>query len=199
MSLHWSAGPRCVDLGRVLILAALLSGPLAIAADEVPPKQQVLILSRALVYDDKFKQRVGPEVRIGILTKSGNAASEATSAAMIKAWKGMGNLKLSGVPLRVDRLGFKDASTLAATVAAEAIDVLYLCPGLENNLREILELSRKRQIVTIGGREEHVTGGASLGVFLNSGRATIMVNLTASRSEGASFSSDLLRLAKVIR
>jgi hypothetical protein len=36
-------------------------------------------------------------------------------------------------------------------------------------------------------------------VFAVEGKPTIVVNLAASKAEGASFGSDLLRLAKVIR
>ena len=140
--------------------------PGARAADDVPPEQQVLILSRALVYDDNFKDRVGTEVRVAILSKPGNAASETSAAAMLKAWKGVGNLKLAGLPLRVSALPWKDAASFGPGLATDAIDVLYVCPGLEANLVEILELTRKRQVITVGSREDHVKKGVSLGVFL---------------------------------
>jgi hypothetical protein len=183
----------------VLAGLTLLPPRRAGAADDVPPEQQVLILSRALVYDDNFKDRVGSEVRVAVLSKPGNAASDASAAAMLKAWKGVGNLKLAGLPLRVSLLAFKDAATFGPVLAAEGIDVLYICPGLEANLAEIIDLTRKRRVVTVGSREELVKKGASLGVFLVNGRPTIMVNLPASKTEGASFSSDLLRLATVIK
>jgi hypothetical protein len=185
-------------LGAFLVGCLLAAGP-AQAADEVPPEQQVLILSRALVYDDNFKERVGQEVRIAILSRPGHAASEASAAAMFKAWKGVGNLKLAGLPLRVSALVFKDAASFGPSLASEAIDVLYLCPGLEANLAEIIELTRKRQVVTVGSREDYVKRGVALGVFLVNTRPTIMINLPASKIEGASFSSDLLRLATVIK
>ncbi len=175
--------------------------PEARSADDVLADQQVLILSRALVYDDNFKERVGAEVRIAILSRPGNAASEASAAAMLKAWKGVGNLKLAGLPLRVIALDFKDAASLGPSIGSgsEAVDVLYVCPGLESNLSEILELTRKGKVVTVGSREDYVRKGASLGVFLINSRPTIMINLPASKTEGASFSSDLLRLATVIK
>jgi hypothetical protein len=168
-------------------------------ADDVPSEQQVLILSRALVYDDNFKDRVGSEVRVAVLSKPGNTTSEASAAAMIKAWKGVGNLKLAGLPLKVSALVWKDAATFGPAITADAIDVLYVCPGLEANLGEIFEITRKRQVITVGSREDQVKKGVSLGVFLVGGRPTIMVNLPASKTEGASFSSDLLRLATVIK
>ena len=41
--------------------------------------------------------------------------------------------------------------------------------------------------------------GASVGVFLVEGKATLFVNLPSSKLEGVDFGSDLLRLAKVIK
>jgi hypothetical protein len=186
----------------VLAMAATIFGaPVrpAAAADEVPPEQQVLILSRALVYDDNFKDRVGSEVRIAVLTKPGHTASEASGAAMVKAWKGVGNLKLAGLPLKVSAMVWKDAATFGPGLAGDAVDVLYVCPGLEANLAEIVELTRKRHVITVGSREDYIRKGVSLGVILVNARPTIMVNLPASKTEGAAFSSDLLRLATVIK
>jgi hypothetical protein len=202
MGLGGRGAGRAAPIRPTWLLAALVTSAFALqaaAADEVPPEQQVLILSRALVYDDNFKDRVGPEVRIAVVTKPGHAGSDTCGAAMVKAWRGVGNLKLAGLPLRVSPLVFKDAAGFGPGLAAEAIDVLYVCPGLEPHLAEIFDVTRKRRVVTVGGREEHVKKGASLGVFLVNGRPTIMVNLPASKNEGAAFSSDLLRLATVIK
>jgi hypothetical protein len=171
----------------------------AARADDVPPEQQVLILSRALVYDDNFKERVGAEVRLAVVSKPGNSGSEACGASMLKAFKGVGNLKLAGLPLKTIPSAFKDASSLGNVISSDEIDVVYLCPGLESNVSDIVELTRKRHVISVGSRDDYVKRGVSLGVFLTNGRPTIMVNLTASRSEGASFSSDLLRLATVIK
>ena len=151
------------------------------------------------MYDDNFKQRVGSEVRLAVVSKPGNASSDACATAMVKAFKAVGNLKLAGLPLRAWQMTFKDAASFGSGLASDEIDVVYLCSGLETNLNEIADLTRKRRVVTVGSREDYVKRAASLGVFLVSGRPTIMVNLSASRSEGASFSSDLLRLATVIK
>jgi hypothetical protein len=187
----------------IYLVAALLATSIgtraAVGADEVPAEQQVLILSRALVYDDNFKQRVGTDVRLAVISKAGNTGSDACAAAMIKAFKGVGNLKLAGLPLKTSQVPFKDTAAFGTVIAADEIDVIYLCPGLETNLGDIVDLTRKRRVITVGSREDYVKRGASLGVFLVNGRPTIMVNLPASRSEGASFSSDLLRLATVLK
>ena len=61
------------------------------------------------------------------------------------------------------------------------------------------ESSRRAHVLTIASKEEQLNAGFSLGVFAFDGKTTITVNLTASREEGAAFSSELLHLARVIR
>ncbi len=206
----WSGSPRRHShswrnvVGAAVLFCAVALSPgwpmrEALAGDDVPPEQQVLILSRALVYDDNFKERVGSEVKLAVVSKVGNSGSEACGAAMLKAFKGVGNLKLAGLPLKTTQSTFKDAASFGNAIGNDEIDVVYLCPGLDSSVNDIVELTRKRKVISVGSRESYVKSGVSLGVFLTNGRPTIMVNLNGSRSEGASFSSDLLRLATVIK
>ena len=63
----------------------------------------------------------------------------------------------------------------------------------------IFEATRRLKVITMASRQDYVQRGLSLGVFAIDGKPTILVNLAASKAEGAAFGSDLLRLAKVIR
>ena len=174
-------------------------GGRAVAQLEVPADRQVLILSRALAYDDELKSRAGDDVLLGVLAKPGHSVSEAMSTNMAKAFKGIGNVKVQGLGIKVTQLTFTTGAALAAAAAAQSIDVLYICPGLEADLPAIIEVTRKRRMVSIGSREEQVTRGLAIGVFPVDSKPTIVVNLPAAKSEGAAFSSDLLRLAKVLK
>lgn len=193
----------CARKGTVVLLAVglvCLGARNAHSQSEVAPERQVLVMTRALAYDDALKARVGNrELTIGILWKPGSAASEAMGVAMAKAFRTLERVRVSGLPVKVMQLAYTTAAVLEATVASHGIIVLYVCSGLENDLPAIIQLARKRKATTIGSREEHVIRGLSIGVFLVDSKPTIMVNLTASRSEGAVFSSDLLRLATVVK
>jgi len=166
---------------------------------EVPAERQVLILARALSYDDEIKGRVGDDVNVVVLSKPGNGASEAMSATMQKAFKGISSVKVQGLPLKINALTFSSGAALATALANQGIDVLYVCAGLEADLPAIIDVTRKHRTLTIGSREDHMTRGLALGVLPIDGKPTIIVNLGAAKAEGAAFSSDLLRLAKVIR
>jgi hypothetical protein len=97
------------------------------------------------------------------------------------------------------RFPYLGPDALTRTIVAEGIDTLYLCPALDRELADIKPIARKHSVLTLAGRLEQVRNGLSVGVFALEGRATIVVNLVASKEEGAAFGSDILRLAKIVK
>jgi hypothetical protein len=74
-----------------------------------------------------------------------------------------------------------------------------VCDGTEGDLPAIKQTTRKRKVLTVGTTNAQVTAGVSVGVLAEGGKLQIVVNLPQSREEGAAFSSDLLRVARVVR
>lgn len=168
-------------------------------AQDVSPDRQVLILTRALAYDDGLKARAGADITIAVIAKAGNGASEAMAATMMKAFRVIGSVKIQGLPIKFVQLTFSTGSAFHVAAVSQGIDVLYVCVGLEADLPAVVQVTRKQRTVSIGSREEHVQRGLAMGVFPVEGKPTIVINLPAAKAEGAAFSSDLLRLAKVLK
>lgn len=181
-----------------MALLSLVAGTRAARAD-IPPDRQALILTRALSYDNNLRSRAGDTVVVAVLYRSGNGGSEAMADAAFKAFKALENVKIQDLPFRAVKVPFSSKESLKAAIGAQGIDALYACVGLEGDVGAIKEVSHKDHVLSIGAREEFVQGGLSLGVFLTDGKATITVNLQSSRDEGAALSSELLRLARVLR
>jgi hypothetical protein len=179
-----------------LLLSDVFAQPKA--SEVVAPDRQALILTRALAYDGNLKARAGSELVVAVLAKGAATAADQTAESLSKALKALGPIKVQGLPLRSLRLGYTNPASLSTAVENQGIDAIYLCPGLEAELGPILEVTKEHKVLSMGSREDHVTKGASLGVFLVDGKPTIYVNLTASKAEGTAFGSDLLRVAKVI-
>jgi YfiR/HmsC-like len=178
----------------------LLCARAAPAQVEVPAERQVLVLSKALSYDSELKARVGSDILVGVLSKPGNTASEAMASAVMKAFKLVSNVRVQGVPISAREIRYAGgAAALAGAIDTQNIDLLYVCVGLEAEIPAITEITRKKHVVTLGSREDQIRKGIALGVVAIDGRPTIVLNLTAARKEGADFSPDLLRVARVIR
>jgi hypothetical protein len=175
---------------------ALVAGLGTLRAQEGSPEKRAVILVRALSYDANLKQRVGSELVIAVLARK---PGDPCSASMQRGFGGLGSPKVAGVTMRLTQLVYTTAEALTAVVGQQGIDALYLCEGLEGELPAIFDLARKQHLLTMGGTEDLVTRGAALGVTFQEARPSLLVNLTAAKSVGAAFSSDLLRVARVIR
>jgi hypothetical protein len=161
--------------------------------------RQAAVLVRALGHDRHLPARAGTDVHIGVLGKANLPASEQAARAMTIAFQGLAGTLIQGLPVKASLLGYAGGGRLGELLEREGIDVLYVCPGLEAELQEILALTRRRQLLSLAGVMGYVDKGASLGVFTVEGSPTVFINLAASKREGAAFGSELLRLARVIR
>jgi hypothetical protein len=168
-------------------------------AGDGTPERRAVILVRALSYDANLRDRIGQELVIAVLARKGHSGSEACSTTTRQGFAALGAPKVAGVPLKVIQLWYAGGEALSATVSAQGIDVLYPCEGLESDLPVVLEVSRRLQILTMGGSEEQVARGVALGVVFVESKPTLLVNITAAKNAGAALSSDLLRVARVIR
>ena len=184
-------------LARATLAVSLLLAPVARA--EVSPKQQAVILTRALAYDDKLKERAGDTVVVAVLYRSGNSTSESESTAIFEGFEQLAKVRVQGLPFKVVRIAWSGVAALKTAIGSQGIDAIYVCNGLSGEIGAIKEATRKLHILTLAASEEDVRNGLSMGVFTVEGKSTITVNLTASREEGAAMGSGLLSLAKVIR
>jgi hypothetical protein len=172
---------------HIACLATLLTflAPRAARADQVAPDKQAVIIARALAYDDNLKSRAGDSLVVAILYKAGNGGSESAADGMVRAFKALEGVKVQALPLRVIKLAFTGKDQLHAAVSGQGIDALYVCNGLEGDQSAIRDESRRDHILTIAAKEEQLTSGLSLGVFVFDGKTTITVNLPSSKEEGA--------------
>jgi YfiR/HmsC-like len=175
---------------------ALAVAARTLAAQDGSPEKRAVILVRALSYDANLKLRIGAEMVVAVLARR---PGDPCAANMQRGFASLGSAKVAGVPLRTMQLLYTAADALAGAVGQQGIDALYLCPDLEADLGAILEAARKQKVLTMGGTEELVIRGATLGVTFQEARPSLLVNLTSAKSMGAAFSSDLLRVARVIR
>jgi hypothetical protein len=189
---------RHIRCAWVLLLLVCLVPRLS-RADQVAPDKQAVILARALAYDDNLRARAGDALVVAVLFKAGQAASESMADGVVRAFKALEGVKVQNLPLRVVKIAYAGKDALHGAVTGQGIDALYVCAGLEADQSGIRDESHRTHVLTIASREEQLTAGLSLGVFTFDGKTTITVNLPASKEEGAAFSSELLRLARVIR
>lgn len=179
---------------RVLLSALLVVG--LVAQAQVPAENQALLLMRILAFDRKAPVRAGSTVRIALVSRPGQEASEAACREMESAVeKAARTVSVGGLPVRAVRLPYTGA--FEAELGRLQATALYVCPGLGDAVGTISRAARAVGVLSFTGDEALVDGGLSVGLVRRQAKAAIVVNLKASRAEGADLDSGLLRLAEV--
>jgi len=79
------------------------------------------------------------------------------------------------------------------------VDVVYLTPLRAKDIGSITRVTRELHISTMTGVEEYVREGVAVGLGVWQEKPRVLVNLDASKAEGADFSSRLLSLAQLVK
>jgi YfiR/HmsC-like len=65
-------------------------------------------------------------------------------------------------------------------------------------VEDVVLLARSSQITTLTGVPRYVETGCAIGLDLKGDRPHILINLAASRAEGADLNAQLLKLARLV-
>jgi hypothetical protein len=189
--------PRsCVQLlaGLILILR-----PPPLAAEDSSKSRSGAILARVLSYELTLEHRAGENIGVVIVYKKGDSASQATADEWHRALSELSSVKIKNRSLFAITAAY-DAPALGRLIEERGADVLLASNGLSTE--EMLGLSRlaqTNQLLSAGNSVEQVDQYLTLCVTEGDGKPEIVINLKTARLEGISFSSNLLRLARVIR
>lgn len=168
------------------------------AVDPVLARQAAIVL-RALTHDRGLPARVGPEVVLAVVSPAASGGSDHEAQLVADAFRSLGDIKVRGLPFRVVRVTYANAEQLGAALEREGVDMLLVAGSIDPLLPGVLEVTRRRKLLSASIHERHTQRGVSLVVAAPDSKPAITVNLPASRLEGVAFSSDLLRLAVVVR
>lgn len=182
------------------LLVLLVSLPMVTEVRaQVPAENQALLVLRILAFDRKLSERADGGVRIAIVYREGAGESESCRSEIAKALRSASaRTSVSGMKVQVSTLRYSAAS-FEAELDKSGAAAAYLCPGLTDALSAITRVSRAKKVLTFSGVESFVTSGASVGLVRRASKVGIVVNLAASRAEGADLDSNLLQMAEVIR
>lgn len=183
----------------VLVFAGLVSAffrPLPAQDMDVPMRVQMPILLKVISFDRQLHARAPRDVVVGVVMQGGNRTSMVAHNQAVEILAAQGTA-VDGIPVRVvtfdlDRQSIRDVFT------NNALTHLYVTPLRAVDIGELASQARAAHVTTMTGVTEHLRRGISIGVGLRAGRPKILVNVNASRAEGADLSAELLKLAELI-
>lgn len=188
--------PRLVIAG-VVALAMSVATPLpsASAAEvTVPIDLQLQLLGKVARFERGFGSKGGAPATVVIVTKPGVTASSRAGAQLSAGFAKQSSL--AGRPLTVKSVDFQSAAALRQ--AAQDAAIVYVTPGLDNEIGSIAASFSGSATLTVAAAGADVEKGIALGFALEGSRPRILVNLVQARAQRLDFNSQLLRLAKVV-
>ncbi len=166
---------------------------------DVPASQQIPILLKAFTYDRGLKERLSPEMRIGVLYSSTDASSLAARDEVVSAFERLGKANFKGLP--VTHSAIETPGDWVGRAHDKGINVLYITPGVDLEVLEsVQEFSDQNKVVTMTGVLAYAEEGiACWGIYEQLGKPKLILNLKSCKSAGCKLDSRLLRRARVLR
>jgi hypothetical protein len=181
------------------VLTVLLGGGSAHAQEMAAPAEvQVPLLFKILTFDRRLGTRPpGKVIVIAVVFQTGFRASLVARTQIVDGLKALAGWTIP-VAVRWVAVGWKDGEQLRLALIHERTDVVYLTPVRGVELDPVTSAARAGGMTTFTGVPLYVEQGLALSVGIVRDRPQIIVNLPATRAEGSDFTSQLLRLCRVI-
>jgi len=179
-------------------LGAIFSFPSLVVADGSPgngPEVQIPILLKILTFDRALELRANQDLLIVVVEGTDDSTSHLVAERIAEELARYNGQTVWGRHLRTELRSFDELMTRFDS----DVDVLYLAPGLERSLQEILKWSRQTNSFTFTSAPRLHSKGVAvwLGGTLSAPR--ILINLAQVRAEGRELDARLLSLATVVR
>jgi hypothetical protein len=169
------------------------------AQDGMPVEapRQVALIKKVAEYDYNAKHR-SPAIRVGIVflptVAESVSAKDQIAAALTQAERDQS--PRTSDPYAHVVLPYSSADDLARALDRDNVNVLYVTPGLDSVLADILRVSRARKILSMTGQPSYVDKGVTVGFGAEQNYFYCTVNLHAMRQEGTDFDGRFLEKVK---
>jgi YfiR/HmsC-like len=180
----------CLGMSTVLVPhnISVLQLPVVPAMPLAVGEQGSLILK--IVSSDSELRSRREDLRLGIVYLPGVAVSTSVKDELAAS---MPSAKAGGRTLTAIPLLMTSADDLERAIERNSIDVLYVTPGLDSVLGDVLSVSRRNGVLTVTGVPEYVDRGVTVG-FVGGSRmqVAVTVNLRSARDESRRFDTSFL-------
>jgi len=163
----------------------------------VPIETQFPIFLKILTFDRNFQQRAKDGLNMLIVYQKKFRTSFLASQEINEVLRKMDINRVENIPIIYNFIDI-DEVDLSSAITRGKINMIYICPLRGISLESIISLTRNKGILSFTGIPEYVVTGISIGLELKGEKTQILINLTAAKAERADFSSQLLKLCKVI-
>lgn len=186
------AGRRALFAG---VASTVIARSVRAEGPNVPIRLQAELLAKIAGYDRHFAARAGERAAVLIAVVPRDSDSRLAATDMRNALAALPSV--GGMPHEEEVIHYADAVSLAEMCRARRAAVLYLTPGLSQDIPAIRDALSAFDLLTVASIADYVPAGAVLGFDLVSGRPKLLVNLTQARKQHVDFRAEVLKLTRV--
>jgi hypothetical protein len=179
----------------VALSALSLSNPARGQTMDVPIATQLTLFQKILTFENGLQDRVAHDLNVGILYQDRFRASRQAKDDLVRILVNPPPTKVRGATIRPIEIDLADPDALRKIAT---VHVLYVAPLRAQSLAEVAQACRSNGVVSITGVADYVASGLSVGLGLRDNKPEILINKQAAEAEGAEFSAQLLRLARLV-
>ncbi len=163
----------------------------------MPMELQYNILLKVLSYDKNLSRFGTDEIRIGVFYQSGYKLSQTSKDELSES---ISKSKIKNVEKRKISVFYSnlDYETPSEFIKDKKISVIYFLPLRAVSIENILTETKKIKILSCAAIQDYITNGVSISFALKSSKTEILVNLKSAKAEGTDFSSQLLKIVRII-
>ena len=180
-----------------------LTGVVLLSAQEmdVPVEIQVPLFMKVLTFDRNLEERVGDEIVIAIVYQEKFRKSLNIMLQLENYLNNWEIKRVAGIPFRYISIVLDSYSLpeFKAALEKEHVDVIYITPLRAVTVESLVAVSRPLGITSLSGVSAYCREGIAVSISTKGGSPVIVINRSVAISEGADFSSRLLKLAEIIK
>jgi hypothetical protein len=196
-SARTSSSSRALAWFFALILIVGITKHSAAEETPVPVSRQADLLVRVAAYDRNLPARAAGKVKVLIIRNDDDPDSRGVGAAMESAVRRFDTI--GGLPSEVTGIAYPGGPQLAAMCRQGNISIVYLTPGLDAVLSELIQALDGVDVLTVSAIPRFVARGVVFGFDLVSGKPTLMINLSQAKRQNVAIDPNAVRLMQVIK
>lgn len=175
----------------LIVILALLCVPAGFADTGVSAELQVALFYKIFDFDESLFDLKGPSIIVGIIYDAADPESREAGKQIAQAFSQVSDRTIAGKQAVIKEI-------TAADALPDGINILYVAPGNDSRIAEIVKCCQKSKIFGISGLEQYARDGLPVAIGVENNKPKIIVNQAQSALCGVKLSSKLLALAKIL-
>ena len=167
---------------------------------QVPADRQAKLLLKVLSYDNKLVRAGRRDLRVAVVYDPGDAVSMRVAGDVHAALKALKGATIKSLPVQAVLVPWAGRADLTQRLRRDGVGSVYLAPGMDGKLGMVADICGKLGVITVTGVRRYVTQGAAVAISLDeANRPRVAINPATSAAQGSEFSSQIYRVAELVR